>query len=185
MPRIKTWTWCVSGPAVAEMCLCNFKCCQVTACSLQCQMPEILQTLAKIWDCCTGVTMQWDTNPKRAPLPWGYLSPRESWTQTRLGQTQKRISGHLHFDVSCQNINTPHRHRSRHYWHLIWHRWSGSLWKNLDRDAHGKEWNQMPQSTSLSGGWSHCTALLHGLPGSTTSLSLLPIQNFSLLWETS
>lgn len=153
---------------------------QVIACSLQYQMPEVLKELAKIWDCCTGVTMKWDTDPKTAPFLWGYLSPE------RILDTNQAWAGHnsrhLHFDVACQSKITPHRHRLRHCWHLIWHRWRGSPWTDLDRMPTGKRRHRMAWSISLPRRWWCCTALLRGLPSSTTFLSLLPLHSFSLWW---
>jgi len=74
MTHVKTWPWgllldfcCGRDVSVQPYALSvEF---QVTACSLQHQMPEILKTLAKVWDYCTGVTVKLGINPKTALLP--------------------------------------------------------------------------------------------------------------------
>lgn len=78
----------------------------------------------------------WSQNspiPMRSSQSWENPEPRPG-----LGRTQQHISRHLHSDVACQKKTTPHRHRLRHCWHAIWHRWRGSPWTNLDRMPMGK-----------------------------------------------
>lgn len=83
---IVTWFCCGRDVSVSsQMLSAEF---QVTACSLQHQMPEIMKTLAKIWDCNRSYNKVRHWSPNDA-IPWSYLSPRrtlntnQAWAEHR------------------------------------------------------------------------------------------------------